>query len=72
MKIYRLYYTFYSEDYHRPGGIWWYRDFDNQKEFNKYKEAIKPVVVKMQYVVDDFENLPIHKEIKPPENAIQL
>lgn len=38
----RLYYWFKGVDPHRPGGPWWYRDFNSAEELKQFLHDVMP------------------------------
>lgn len=66
---YRLYYWFQGAPADRPGGPWWYRDFENGGERNFFLLLCKPFLYRWAEAHGESGTMPNHDlmEIQPPE-----
>lgn len=66
---YRLYYWILGAPENRPGGAWWYRDFDNDYRRQQFFKHIKPLLHDYRFI--EGEKLPKHhlNDICPPEES---
>ena len=64
----RLYYWFNEVDEKRPGGPWWYRDFESRATSDEFLDAMVPFLWAWART-DAEEPRPPLMKIRPPKGA---
>ena len=67
----RLYFWFKGATWDRPGGPWWYRDFESFEEMSRFFRDVKPFLLHARWIADKFpEHDPM--DIQPPVSAVVM
>jgi len=71
--MYRVYFWISGAPHNRPGGPWWYRDFNFKSQAEIFINDMGPVcrTIKLLIASNDYPELPNHPvmQIVPPKEA---